>query len=343
MGIRSLIVVFFLVLESSQAFSQYSDYKYKKKNHSTGLGFLLATRQSRYLSVGGGLNLLNYFGDLTPTEKFVKNAIKITRPGVSAFVNYNYLPNVFFKGELSYGRITGDDFNADPYNSNTRKYIRNLSFRNDIVGLTLAGNINIFHDPFEYYKRRNFNVYFMAGISLLYSNPKAKIIRSTNSDGIFETSSQWIALRPLGTEGQNSPELNVKKYGAIQLGIPFGGGVRIRLGYRTDLYLEASIEYLLTDYIDDIGSSYVDLGALDSDLAKRMSDRSKEKIAAIKEEPRDMEIILESTNNYQYTSEYDGETYNVFEGFGMEGAIRGGDRNDLIVITSFKISYIFAN
>lgn len=343
MGIRKLLVAFIFILGSTQVFSQYSDFKYKKKNHSSEPGFLNATKQSRYLTIGGGLNLFTYFGDLTPNEKLIKNAFKITRPGVSACVNYNYLPNLFFKGELSYGRITGDDFNADPYGQSTRKYVRNLNFKNDLVGLTLAANANIFRDPFEYYKRRKFNIYFNAGISIWYSNPKGKVIGSTTDGGSFERTSQWVALRPLGTEGQNNPDLDKKKYSTIQLGIPLGAGVRIKLGYRMDLYLEASIQYLLTDYIDDIGTSYVDLGALDSDQARKMSDRSRESVAAVKEEPRDMDIIRESTTNYQYVSEYDGETYNVFQGFGMEGGTRGGSINDLIAITSFKFSYIFTN
>ncbi len=37
----------------------------------------------------------------------------------------------------------------------------------------------------------------------------------------------------------------------------------------------------------------------------------------------------------------DGNIYRVFEGFGNDGEIRGGGRNDIIAITSFKISYIF--
>ena len=40
---------------------------------------------------------------------------------------------------------------------------------------------------------------------------------------------------------------------------------------------------------------------------------------------------------------YDGKTYHVYEGFGHEGLIRGGDRNDLIVVTSIKFSSIFTN
>ena len=50
----------------------------------------------------------------------------------------------------------------------------------------------------------------------------------------------------------------------------------MKLGERTDLNFEINYRVLLTDYIDDVSSRYVDLGALDSELAKAMSDRSRE-------------------------------------------------------------------
>jgi hypothetical protein len=181
----------------------------------------------------------------------------------------------------------------------------------------------------------------MAGLAIFHSDPKAKVPGTPDDGASLGQPKDWVSLRPLGTEGQNNPELGMKKYSAVQLGIPFGGGVRIRLGHRTDLCLEASLYYLLTDYIDDIGSSYVDLGALDGDLAKKLSDRSQESIAAVKDKMRDLEIIQSSTTPYTYVSAYDSETYTVYEGFGQEGGIRGSDRNDLFVLTSFKFSYIF--
>ena len=63
----------------------------------------------------------------------------------------------------------------------------------------------------------------------------------------------------------------------------------------------------------------------------------------MKNENRDQNIIDESTTEYVYESKYDGKTYDVYKGFGHEGGIRGGSRHGLIDITSFKISYIFAN
>ncbi|MCK5702925.1 MAG: outer membrane beta-barrel protein [Cyclobacteriaceae bacterium] len=313
-------------------------FKYKKKNHSSNSGYLNTTRESRYFSGGAGVNLFTYFGDLTPKEQILKNSFKVTRPGFSVFADYHFSNQFGVKGELSYGRITGDDFNTSPdvEGSSTRHYVRNLSMRNDIVGLSFFGYMHILNDPFEYFKRRDYNIYLLTGISIYYSNPKAKVPEP------FDDAGEWVALRPLGTEGQNHPEIG-NKYSAIQFGIPLGLGVRIRIGYRLDLNLEASLQYILSDYIDDIGNSYVDLGVFEDELAKALSDRSKEEKAVMKNENRDQNIIDESTTEYVYESKYDNKTYNVFEGFGHEDGIRGGDKNDLITITSFKFSYIFTN
>jgi len=335
---KACILIGFMLLGTTQAFSQYSDFKYKKRNHSSDSWFLNSTKESRYFAGGIGLNLFNYFGDLTPKDKFIKNAFKVTRPGASLFGTY-HLANLFgIKGEIIYGRITGDDFNITPYasGSSTRKYVRNLSFKNDLIGLSLQGYMNILSDPFEYYKRRDYNIYLMAGISMYYSNPKGKLDENMESPN----AKRWVALRPLGTEGQNHPNIG-GKYNAVQFGIPFGLCARIKLSYRLDLNIEASLTYLLSDYIDDVGGSYVDLGALDTDLARAMSDRSQEQIAVMKNELRDMDVINDFTNYIEYTSIYDGNNYRVLEGFGNSGDVRGGGRHDIIAITSFKISYIF--
>ncbi len=344
MGVRVLYILVFCNLLSVDAFSQYTEFKYKRKNHSSEAGYLRATKETKYFNGGIGVHMLNYFGDLSANENYLKNTLKSMRPGVSAFVNYHQSSHLFFKGELMYGRIFSNDNFSDPYATTVaaRKYVRNLSFRNDMVGISLISNLNLLRDPFEYFKRRNFNVYLSAGLSVLYSNPKAKVPEMSR-DGIpFGNAGDWVALRPLGTEGQNHPDYG-NKYSPIQLGIPFGGGVRIRLGYKMDLYLEASAVYFLSDYLDDVGSDYVDLGVLDSELARTLSDRSQETTAVIKNKLRDQNIINNSTSEYTYESKYDGQSYTVYHGFGNDGDVRGGSKSDVITITSIKFSYIFAN
>jgi len=337
---RSVFLFVLLILCSQLAEAQYTEFKYKRKNHSTEKGFYQTTVQARYLSLGIGVNAQGYLGDLTPNENYFANGIKVLRPGASLFALYNFNPILFFSGELNYARIVGDDFNADPYAKSTRKYVRNLSFRNDLFGLTLRANANVLKDPFEYFKRKDFNLYFYTGLSIFYSNPKAKVPETGTNGAQFENAGDWVALRPLGTEGQNHPDYG-EKYSAVQLGIPLGAGLRFKIGYKIDLMLEGTIHYILSDYIDDVGGSYPDLGVFENELAKTLSDRSMEAVAVVKGDVRDQQVIEESTRPYTYESIYDGQTYTVFETFGHQGGLRGGDRNDLIASMSIKFSYIF--
>ena len=338
---RAVVLTASCLLLHYSAISQYSDYKYKKKHHSSQRGYQSVNSKTRYFSVGAGINLNTYGGDLTPNEDYILNGIKVTRPGISVFGNYkiNHFLNV--TGDLSYGRIVGDDFYADPNNSSRRKYIRNLSFRNDLISLSLRANFDLLYDPYEFFKRRKYNIYLFTGLVLHYSNPKAKVPEEGRDGVEFDNAGDWVALRPLGTEGQNSGAYG-SKYKAIQVGIPLGAGFSYRLSYKFDLKVEASMQYILSDYIDDIGSRYVDLGALDSDLAKALSDRSMEETAVRSGDARDMDLILSSTREYTYVSEFDGETYTVFRRFGHEGAQRGGSKNDLLATFSVKVSYILS-
>ena len=342
MKIKVCLLLGILALFSTSIYAQYSDFKYKRKNHSTEAGYAKAVKQSKYLSGGLGVSLNSYFGDLTPNQKYLKNSFKTVRPGLTAFGSYNYNGHLFFSADLLYQRIIGDDFNSETNHSSisARKYIRNLSFRNDMFGINLRANANLFGDPYEYYMRSDYNVYFFTGISVIYSNPKSKTPEQSRDGVPFDNAGEWIALRELGTEGQNHSSTQ-DIYSSVQFGIPVGLGFRYKLNHKIDLFAEVALSYILSDYIDDVGGNFVDLGIFEDELAKALSDRSAEEMAMLKNEMRDMEFVLQSTDEYTYESIHDGNSYTVFDGFGHEGAPRGGDKNDIITSLSFKISYIF--
>jgi hypothetical protein len=320
----------------------------KKKGYSEKMNNFRVKKKDfkkyRYLSAGGSINFLTYFGDLAPTENFLSTELSLIKPGISAFVQYRYSPRMSLKGELLYGRLTGDDFtSADPNDPLAKgRYIRNLSFRNDILDLSVMSQLNIFKNYMDYRQRRAFNIYVSGGISIFYHNPKAKVTDFKISGERYPNSGEWVALRPLGTEGQMSEHYDYKTYSSVQFSIPFGGGFNFYLNERIDFTFEINYRILLTDYIDDVSGNYVDLGALDSDMAKSMSDRSREQYAVMAGVERDEELILANTEPFSYASKYENARYNVFRGYGEDitGARRGGSSNDTYIITSFKISYI---
>lgn len=312
--------------------SKMENFKVKKKDF----------KKKRYLEAGGALHFLTYFGDLAPANNFMSTELSQIKPGISAFFNYRYGPRMSLKGELLYGRLTGDDYtSADPADPDAlSRYIRNLSFRNDILDFSLMSQVYIFKNYLDFRERKAFNIYFNAGISIFYHNPKGKVPDFKISNERYPNSGEWIALRPLGTEGQQSQYYDVNPYSTIQFSVPIGGGFNFKLTERLDFNFEINYRLLLTDYIDDVSGKYVDLGALDGDLAKSMSDRSREAYAVMTGEERDLELIFGKINPVSYISKYDGNRYTVFSGYGQDGGTRGGSSKDTYLVTSFKISYI---
>ncbi len=319
----------------------------KKKQHFQGRmeNFRVKKKdfkKHRYFAAGGGLHLLTYFGDLAPASNFASTEISQIKPGVSAFIIYRYGPRMSLKGELLFGRLTGDDYtSADPNDPETfGRYTRNLSFRNDILDVSVTSQFYIFKNYLDFRERKPFNIYFNGGFSVFYHNPKGRIPDFKINNERYPNSGEWIALRPLGTEGQFSEYYDVSPYSRVQFSIPIGGGFNFKLTERLDFDFEINYRFLLTDYIDDVSGNYVDLGALDSDLAKSMSDRSREEYSAMTGKERDFELILANSDPVTYVSKYDGNRYSVLNGYGQDGGIRGGPSKDTYLVTSFKISYI---
>ena len=292
-------------------------------------------KKNRYFTAGASFNFLTYFGDLAPASNLFSTDVEQIKPGVSAFVQYRYGPRMSLKAELLYGRLSGDDFTSADRNDaqSKNRYIRNLSFRNDILDFSLMSQFYFFKNYLDYKQRKLFNFYFNIGFSVFYHNPKGRIPEFMINDERYPNFGEWIALRPLGTEGQFSEHYDLKPYSNVQFSVPLGGGFVFRLNDRLDFTFEVNYRLLLTDYIDDVSGSYVDLGALAGNLSKSMSDRSKEMNSIITGEKRD----LGDAEVVSYVSEFDGNRYFVLN---ERGNIRGGPSNDTYLVTSFKISYV---
>jgi hypothetical protein len=286
--------------------------------------------------------VLNYIGDLSPSGKFFPSDINLVRPGLSAWLWYTATPRTTVRLQLMAGRLLGDDYQTADYDNpeSSALFIRNLSFRNDIIELTSTLQFNLLRNAMEYGRRKPFNAYLLGGVGIVYSNPKAKVPEFGPDNRRFSAYGNWVSLRDLGTEGQHSPHYTIKPYSLVHFALPVGGGVTARLSERADVHLELVYRFLFTDYIDDVSHRYVDLGALDSELTRALSDRSMEETAIIRENPRPVQDILENTGTVSYTSPYNGATYTVIRGYGQEGRSRGGKNNDAYLSTSIKISYI---
>lgn len=353
---RLLTIAFTIVLALAvtTGFSQISKKQIKKNNKQMAKykgNKNSFTSQKRYYYIGAGINAMNYFGDIAPKSNIFSTKIGFTRPGFSGAFGYRIGPRYTLQASLSYGRLQSDDNTAaDPQGDVSKfRYVRNLHFRNDIWEMAVVGIFDLFQNQGSYLSRVQITPYALIGIAGFHHNPKAIAPETANNQQQtpLAEAGQWVALRPLGTEGQyadldpTDANYGIKPYSLWQMSIPFGLGARYRLGEALDISFDITFRWLFTDYIDDISRNYVDLGVLDGDLAKAMSDRSQESVAAKTGNTRDLSAWPAVT----YTGR-DGQVYSVTNGFGSEHPSnkRGGaSDNDIYYVTSIKISYILGS
>ncbi len=304
------------------------------------------SNSAKYHVLSISINANNYFGDLAPVAEAASTDISFTRPGVGITYGYHFTPWLTARLGLTWVRLQGDDnVSADPsiYASLTR-YTRNLSFRNDLFEFAGGFEIDLIPNYRGPYSRPPFTPFAFIGIAGFSSNPKGLAPETAPNGNSLSEAGTWVPLRPLGTEGQYVDGSGVDPYGRFNIAVPLGLGVKLALPGNLDVALEFGYRLLFTDYIDDVSGSYVDLGSLDSDLARAMSDRSTEAVAVLTNEQRDFQRIEEAGVGRlsSYVSEVNGERYAVIPGYGNAEQIRGNEDNDMYFITQIRISYLLS-
>lgn len=298
---------------------------------------------NQYSFVGVTVNGMNYFGDLAPLPSRFSTDLSFTRPALGITAGHRFGPFYTLRAQFTYGTLSGDDFeSADPLDDNGRyRYVRNLQFRNRITELSVTGVFDLFRNEYSYVNRLIFTPYAYIGLALFYHNPKGYV----NENSGLPEAGTWVALQPLGTEGQFSdlPETainhGIKPYKRLQISIPLGAGIRYKMNDKLDFSFETGIRYLFTDYIDDVSANYVDLELLPSDLSRAMADRSRETTAAVSGDTRNSEVIA-STAGPELPAP---GGYVSFGGYGREfpDNVRGNKNdNDMYVVTTIRVTYV---
>lgn len=301
-------------------------------------------KAKRYTSIGGSLNAINYFGDITPSSSFTSADLKFTRPNLSVHIMRRYGPRFSARAAFSWGRLKGDDFkSANLSDNNARfRYARNAHFRNDIKELSIVGMVDLFENRNTYLRRPDFVPYVFAGIAGFHHNPKAVAPEFDKVGNPLAEAGKWVALQPLKTEGV--------PYSRFQLAIPAGVGFRYKVSPKVDVAFEVGFRYTFFDYLDDVSRNYPtppknqDGNFALGGLAYAMTDRTQEPIAANAKEERD--FIRMAT--FAHAIDIDGDgTFDTFSGYGSEdkeGTIGGkrGNRTekDWYLVTGFHINYI---
>ncbi|CAN5423045.1 hypothetical protein BH09BAC1_BH09BAC1_15500 [soil metagenome] len=165
-----------------------------------------------------------------------------------------------------YYRLEGADRfvrDKEVYSNGWFRYIRNLSYRTDLVEVALNGEFHILkYEPFETRKMR-WTPYVSAGFGGVYFNPK----------GYFQ--GEWYNLQPLGTEGQGLAGYPAP-YSRFTWAGPLKGGVKINLSKFMSLNAFVGYTFTGTDYLDDLSTVYPKDFNKMSYLSQQLSARADE-------------------------------------------------------------------
>ena len=212
---------------------------------------------------GGFYGGVSYYGGDISTQAVEFEELQ---PTVGLFARYNPKDALSLRISGGWGRVGSDMANTDSdFQYYEEAVLHNLHFRTDIVELSGVAEWNILgFDPYNL--RKTFTPYLFAGISGFYFNPKA------------EYQGEWVALQPLGTQGQGMDGF-APKYSRLNIAIPVGLGVKFSINDLWNIGIDWGTRFTFTDFIDDVGGEYVSRaellagnGETAANLANRMGE-----------------------------------------------------------------------
>lgn len=235
-----LFSTIFLQNLSAQSFSRANDWKKYRKE------VIIQAGVSEFLGDLGGRNEIGK--DYSPVDM----EFSLTRPAVSLAYRYKFAKNFNVHSSFNYLLVAGDDkLTTETFRSN-----RNLNFKSNIFELAVRAEVSIFSKKTGHrygikktlsrrHKNRTWELIGFVGVGGFYFNPK----------GRNPVTGQYIALRPLNTEGQGLPG-GPSKYSNFSLSIPMGVAWRMILNKYWNVGVELNYRKTFTDYIDDVSTKY---------------------------------------------------------------------------------------
>ncbi|MDR2908130.1 MAG: DUF6089 family protein [Bacteroidales bacterium] len=208
------------------------------------LSSVQAQRSEMGVFAGGSF----YLGDINPAGLFSQ-----TQPAFGALYRYNLSTRWTLRSNVLWGRVKADDAK---YN----RLDRNLSFRSQIAEFSMMAELSFL--PYFTGSNRSyrFSPYLFGGIAVFSFNPQA-----SNYNALL-AKNEWIDLAPLSTEGQGLSSYPDKQpYSTTQISLPFGLGFKYSLNRIFCVGVEWGMRKTFTDYIDDVGGTYVSQSSLMSE------------------------------------------------------------------------------
>jgi hypothetical protein len=215
------------------------------------LPFITQAQRHHEVGIFGGTS--SYYGDLQESL-FPKEGYR-----ASGGLTYKYYvhPSLGFRFGANYASLYGaDSLSLSPAIKN-----RNLNFQSNLFEAHAAIEACMLPVDFDEYK---FTPYVFAGFALFYYNPYT-----------IGVNDEKVYLRPLSTEGQGLRQYPDRRvYSLVNAGFPLGGGLKVLIGKKVIIGAEIGFRYTVTDYLDDVSKSYVNMDTLWAYKGKQSVDLS---------------------------------------------------------------------
>lgn len=248
---KALITFFILCLLSTTTFAQHTNFN-TQRNWSLN-------KKEVYFGAGATQFLGDLGGGVGAGADYSLKDMNLASTNWNALAGFRFRFHPYFatSTNLNIGMMRGDDaLSKEPIRNS-----RNLNFRTLNIELSQRLEIILFSNEKvgnrfalrghkKRMRNRNEQFYIFGGIGINYFNPKGQ-----NAAG------QWVALRPLNTEGQTLPG-GAKKYLPITATIPMGVGFKFGISKMWRMGIEATYVKTFTDYMDDVSTVYYDPVAL---------------------------------------------------------------------------------
>ncbi|MEM7102423.1 MAG: hypothetical protein AAF502_04760 [Bacteroidota bacterium] len=231
-------------------------FSYLTPNTAKGQSYLYGGEMN--FEVGLNFGATWFLGDLGGGKGIGKSFIKdtnfqFTKPLVGLYMRYHFNQFLSFGINANWAQLEAADRAIRPRSDASPeffRYIRNLHFMTNILE---AQAVVEFHPiNIELVSGDFISAYGMGGIGVFHFDPKTDYFNpQTNT---IET----VKLQPLGTEGQGIPGTGRSKYQLLEMQVPLAIGVRYILQNKYVFGIEAMHRLTMTDYIDDVSTTYVD-------------------------------------------------------------------------------------
>lgn len=185
-----------------------------------------------YSELGAAGGVMYYMGELNPYKPFL-----MPKAAGAFLYRYNFNDRLAIRAQGFMGMVQADDAVSKA------NLERNLNFKSRIIEGSIQAEVNFLRYFIGSIKHR-ITPYMYGGVGFFTFKPQGFV------------NENWVELKPLHTEGQNTGRDRPDEYDLVSVCIPFGIGVKYSLNKYVGLGLEWGMRKTLTDYLDDVSRTY---------------------------------------------------------------------------------------